>query len=172
MFSIDVCIVCSLHFKHLFHYRENLKTVLECWIYWKVMLFPWRERQLKLEKVRATQQHIEEFKRQQAEWRRMEHERMEAENRRIVEFASHQKHMEETRMAKIREREEAKENLHKIVETPFFFKCSYFYLFIEWLMPVFGTRNHSSLFSSSCLRRSKRRGSSVTRWSESARNFI
>lgn len=61
----------------------------------------------------------------------MEHERMEAENRRIVEFASHQKHMEETRMAKIREREEAKENLHKIVETPFFFKCSYFYLFIE-----------------------------------------
>lgn len=63
----------------------------------------------------------------------MEHERMEAENRRIVEFVSHQKHMEETRMAKIREREEAKENLHKIVETPsfFFFKCSYFYLFIE-----------------------------------------
>lgn len=45
---------------------------------------------------------------------------MEAENRRIVEFASHQEHMEETRMAKIKEREEAKEQLHKIVETNFF----------------------------------------------------
>lgn len=51
---------------------------------------------------------------------------MEAENRRIVEFASHQKHMEETRMAKIREREEAKENLHKIVETPFFLNAHTF----------------------------------------------
>ncbi|KAM9366973.1 LOW QUALITY PROTEIN: zinc finger protein 280C-like [Symphorus nematophorus] len=73
------------------------------------------ERQLKLEKVRATQQYIEEFKRQQAEWRRMEQEQMEAENRRIMEFASHQAHMEEAKMAKIREREEAKEHLHKIL---------------------------------------------------------
>lgn len=76
-----------------------------------------RERQLKLEKVRATQQHIEEFKRQQAEWRHMEQDKMEAENRRIMEFAKHQQQMEENRMAKIREREEAKDNLHKIVET-------------------------------------------------------
>uniref|UniRef100_A0A3Q3GRW1 Meiosis-specific nuclear structural protein 1 n=1 Tax=Labrus bergylta TaxID=56723 RepID=A0A3Q3GRW1_9LABR len=73
------------------------------------------ERQLKLEKVRATQQHIEEFKRQQIEWRRMEQEQMEEENRRIREYASHQRHMEEAKMAKIREREEAKEHLQKIL---------------------------------------------------------
>ena len=99
-----------------------------------MMLFSWRERQLKLEKVRATQQHIEEFKRQQAEWRRMEQEQMEAENRRIMEFASHQQHMEETRMAKMREKDEAKEHLRKKVENFFFFflKPTYFYLFIQW----------------------------------------
>ncbi|XP_062242685.1 meiosis-specific nuclear structural protein 1 [Platichthys flesus] len=73
------------------------------------------ERQLRLEKVRATQQHIEEFHRQQAEWRRIEQERMEAENRRIMEFMNQQQHMEEDKMAKIREMEDAKENLHKIL---------------------------------------------------------
>lgn len=81
--------------------------------------FPNRERELKLEKARATQQHIEEFKRQQAEWRRMEQEKMEAENRRIMEFTEQQQHMEETRMKKIREREEVKEHLHKMVENQF-----------------------------------------------------
>lgn len=80
-----------------------------------------RERQLKLEKIKATQQHIEEFKRQQSEWRRMEEEQMEAENRRIMEFASQQQHMEEARMAKMKEREEAKEHLLKLVETLVFF---------------------------------------------------
>lgn len=45
---------------------------------------------------------------------------MEAENRRIMEFASRQQQKEETRMAKIQEREEAKQHLHKIVETIFF----------------------------------------------------
>lgn len=84
------------------------------------IMFSWRERQLKLEKVRATQQHIEEFKRQQAEWRRMEQEKMEGENKRIMEFASQQEQLEETRMAKIREREEAKEHLHKLVEITFY----------------------------------------------------
>lgn len=90
-----------------------------------------------MEKVRATQQHIEEFKRQQAEWRRMEQEQMEAENRRIMEFASHQQHMEETRMAKMRERDEAKEQLRKIVEN-FFSKnthtsvCSFNDMSLYW----------------------------------------
>lgn len=136
----------SLHFKRLFHFRENVKTVLDWWIYWKFMLFSWRERQLKLEKVKATQQHIEEFKRQQAEWRRMEHERMEAENRRIMEFVSHQEQTKETRVAKIREREEAKEHLQKIVETPFFNAHTFICLLND--TPVFGMRNHSFLFSS------------------------
>lgn len=79
-----------------------------------------RERQLKLEKVKATQQHIEEFKRQQAEWRRMEQEQMEAENRRIMEYASRQQQKEANQMAKNKEREEAKEKLHKLVHKCFF----------------------------------------------------
>uniref|UniRef100_A0A3Q3XF62 Meiosis-specific nuclear structural protein 1 n=1 Tax=Mola mola TaxID=94237 RepID=A0A3Q3XF62_MOLML len=74
-----------------------------------------QERQLKLEQVRATRGHIEEFKRQQTEWRRMEQERMEAENRRIMEFVSRQAQVEESRVAKMREREAAKEHLHKIL---------------------------------------------------------
>lgn len=43
---------------------------------------------------------------------------MEAENRRIMEFASQRQQMEEVKMEKIREREAAKENLYKTVETP------------------------------------------------------
>ncbi|KAM3877008.1 zinc finger protein 280C-like [Diretmus argenteus] len=73
------------------------------------------ERQLKLEKERATRQYIDEFKRQQAEWRAMEQAKMEAETRRIEEFASQQQQMEENKMAKIREREQAKEHLHKML---------------------------------------------------------
>lgn len=80
-------------------------------------LYTSREQQLKLEKIRATQQHIEEFKRQRDEWRRQERERMEAENRRIMEFVSNQDTKKETRMNEMREREEAKENLRKQVET-------------------------------------------------------
>lgn len=48
----------------------------------------------------------------------MERERTEAENRLIVEFASQRQQMEETKIEKIREREVAKENLYKTVETP------------------------------------------------------
>ncbi|CAL8351846.1 unnamed protein product [Merluccius merluccius] len=73
------------------------------------------ERQLKLEKVRATQQYIEEFQKQQAEWRRLEREKIEAENRRIREFSSYQQQMEETRMAKIHEREQAKQHLQQML---------------------------------------------------------
>ena len=87
---------------------------------------PRRERQLKLEQVRATRGQIEEFKRQQTEWRRMEQERTEAENRRIMEFVSRQAQVEESRVAKMREREAAKEHLHKIVETTFSSKAQAF----------------------------------------------
>lgn len=74
---------------------------------------------MKLEKIRATQQEIEEFKRQQAEWRCLEQERMEAENKRIREFMNLKHHEEETRMVKMRAREEAKEQLRKTVEITF-----------------------------------------------------
>ncbi|XP_052010081.1 meiosis-specific nuclear structural protein 1 [Xyrauchen texanus] len=73
------------------------------------------ERQLRLEKVTATQRYIEDFKKHQAEWRRMEREKMEAENKRILEFARYQQRKEEDRMAKVREREQAKETLHKML---------------------------------------------------------
>lgn len=73
---------------------------------------------MKLEKIKATQQEIEEFKRQQEEWRCSERERTEAENKRIVEFMNLKQQEEETRMEKMREREEAKEHLRKAVQTP------------------------------------------------------
>lgn len=135
-------------------------------------MFCCRERQLKLEKVRATQQHIEEFKRQQAEWRRMEQEKIEAENRHIMEFASRQQQMEEIRMAKIREREEAKENLHKIVETSLPVSIYLSSQSMTHAYSISDTKYHFSLFSCSCLRKLKRRGSSVKRWSESVRSCI
>ncbi len=75
----------------------------------------YRELHLRLEKVVATQRYIEDFKKQQAEWRRLEREKVEVENRRIIEFAHYQQRKEEDRMAKVREREQAKETLHKMV---------------------------------------------------------
>ncbi|XP_078540731.1 meiosis-specific nuclear structural protein 1 [Lissotriton helveticus] len=66
------------------------------------------ERQLKLEKMSATQRYIEEFKLQQAEWRRMERHKMEAENQKILEFANMQQRREQDRMAEVREREQRK----------------------------------------------------------------
>lgn len=73
---------------------------------------------MKLEKIRATQQEIEEFKRRQAEWRCLERDRVEAENKRIMEFMNLKHQEEESRRAKMREREEAKEHLRKTVQTP------------------------------------------------------
>ncbi|XP_069480992.1 meiosis-specific nuclear structural protein 1 [Ambystoma mexicanum] len=66
------------------------------------------ERQLKLEKMSATQRYIEEFKHQQAAWRRLERERMEEENQKILSFANMQQRREEDRMAEVRQREERK----------------------------------------------------------------
>lgn len=74
-----------------------------------------RQQQLRMEKVLATQRHIEEFREQQAEWRRMERERMEEENQRIMEYACHQQQREEDKMAKVRVQEEEKQNLQKMV---------------------------------------------------------
>ncbi|KAM9422011.1 LOW QUALITY PROTEIN: meiosis-specific nuclear structural protein 1-like [Salvelinus alpinus] len=47
------------------------------------------ERQLRQEKITATQRYME-FKSQQTEWRLMEREKMEAKSRRILEFAGYQ----------------------------------------------------------------------------------
>ncbi|CAL8364729.1 meiosis-specific nuclear structural protein 1 [Gadus morhua] len=69
------------------------------------------EMQLKLEKVLATQQYIEEFKKQRAEWRRLEQEKNDAENQRIREFSNYQRQTEETRAARMQEREQAKQHI-------------------------------------------------------------
>ncbi|XP_063305157.1 meiosis-specific nuclear structural protein 1-like [Pelobates fuscus] len=45
------------------------------------------ERQLKLQKMNATKRYIKEFKEQQITWRKMESEKMEEENRKILAFA-------------------------------------------------------------------------------------
>lgn len=74
-----------------------------------------RKHELRLETVTATRRYIEEFKNQQAEWRRLERQKMEEENRCILEYAKDQERKEAERMASARHRETAKENLHKMV---------------------------------------------------------
>ncbi|XP_017313838.1 meiosis-specific nuclear structural protein 1 isoform X1 [Ictalurus punctatus] len=73
------------------------------------------KQELRLEMVTATQRYIQEFKRQQAEWKRLEREKMEEENRRILEYTKYQERKEEDRMANARQRETAKESLHKLL---------------------------------------------------------
>lgn len=68
--------------------------------------------------VTATQRYIEEFKKQQAEWRRLEREKMEEENRRILEYAKYQERKEEDRMSSVRQRDAIKEKLQKFVGDP------------------------------------------------------
>ncbi|KAH1184161.1 meiosis-specific nuclear structural protein 1 [Mauremys mutica] len=73
------------------------------------------ERQLKLEKMRATQRYIEEFKNEQAIWKRKKREEMEEENRKIMEFANMQQQREEDRMAKAQASEERKQKLQNMI---------------------------------------------------------
>ena len=77
------------------------------------MLF--RERQQKLEKVNTIRRYIEEFKKEQALWRKKKHEEMEEENRKIIEFAKMQQQREEDRMAKVQESEEKRLQLQNMV---------------------------------------------------------
>ncbi|XP_060715305.1 meiosis-specific nuclear structural protein 1 isoform X1 [Tachysurus vachellii] len=74
-----------------------------------------KKHELRLEMVAATQRYIEEFKNQQAEWRRLEREKMEEENRRILEYAKYQERKEEDRMSSVRQRDTIKEKLQKFL---------------------------------------------------------
>ncbi|KAF5897764.1 integrin alpha-11-like, partial [Clarias magur] len=74
-----------------------------------------KKHELRLEMVTSTQRYIQEFKKQQAEWKRLEREKMEEENRRILEYAKYQEWKEQDRMASARKRETAKENLYKML---------------------------------------------------------
>lgn len=65
--------------------------------------------------MRATQINIEEFRKEQAIWRRRKQEEMEEENRKIAEFANIQRQREEDRMAKVRDAEEKKQRLQSMV---------------------------------------------------------
>lgn len=75
----------------------------------------YREKQLKLEKMRATQMYIDECKKEQAIWRQRKREEMEEENKKIMEFANCQQQREEDRMAKVRDMEEKKQRLQAMV---------------------------------------------------------
>ncbi|NXS59181.1 MNS1 protein, partial [Brachypteracias leptosomus] len=73
------------------------------------------EKQLKIDKMKAIQAYIEEFKKEQAIWRRRKQEEMEEENRKIMEFANIQQQREEDRMAKVRDAEEKKQRLQNMI---------------------------------------------------------
>jgi len=61
----------------------------------------------KFERQRATRDFIAEFKRKREEWKVIERERMEEENRRIKEYAKTQEQRQEVAKAEKRAREEA-----------------------------------------------------------------
>jgi len=65
--------------------------------------------------MRATQTYIEEFKKEQAIWKREKQEEMEEENRKIMEFANIQQQREEDWMAKVQDAEEKKQRLQSMV---------------------------------------------------------
>ncbi|XP_074090707.1 meiosis-specific nuclear structural protein 1 isoform X1 [Macrotis lagotis] len=73
------------------------------------------EKQQQLEKMAATHKYIEEFKKQQALWRRKKREEMEEENRKILEFATVQKQREEDRMAQVQKLEAKKEQYKNLI---------------------------------------------------------
>lgn len=82
--------------------------------------FSHRARQDRLEKKRTTQKFIEEFQKDQALRKRRQHEEMEEENRKIMEFANMWQEREDNRMAKIHENEEKKRKLQQMVLTLLF----------------------------------------------------
>ncbi|KAK3737795.1 hypothetical protein QZH41_015857 [Actinostola sp. cb2023] len=72
-----------------------------------------REISDRLEKQRATQRYIEEFKTKRNEWKHREQALMEEENRRIIEFAHLQQEREEQRMEKQKQQEEEMATVQK-----------------------------------------------------------
>ncbi|KAG2468520.1 MNS1 protein, partial [Polypterus senegalus] len=71
------------------------------------------QRRKKLEKMKTAWQDIDDFAQQQAVWRRRELEKMEEENKRIIEFMKLKQHREETRKAQQNERSERKQVLQQ-----------------------------------------------------------
>ncbi|KAM9533043.1 meiosis-specific nuclear structural protein 1 isoform 2-T2 [Guaruba guarouba] len=73
------------------------------------------EKQLKLAKIRETQAHIEEYRKDQAIWARRKQEEMEEENRKILEFANIRQQREEDWIAKVRDAEERKQRVQSMI---------------------------------------------------------
>ncbi|WAR11219.1 MNS1-like protein [Mya arenaria] len=66
-----------------------------------------RERELALRKQKATQEFIQDFKAAREQWKILEKQRMEEENRKIMEFARVQKAREGERMAQKKAKEDS-----------------------------------------------------------------
>ena len=67
----------------------------------------------KMERQRVTRDFIVEFKRKREEWKAMERQRMEDENRRIKEYAKTQEKREEVAKAEKRAREQAMDKVQR-----------------------------------------------------------
>ncbi|CAH2273864.1 meiosis-specific nuclear structural 1 [Pelobates cultripes] len=81
------------------------------------------ERQQKLQKMNATKRYIEEFKEQQITWRKMESEKMEEENHKILAFAmanvrdrNSKKALQEMLANHIQREQQQREKLEKMYE--------------------------------------------------------
>lgn len=74
-----------------------------------------RAKRKRLEKMKATQRFIEEFQKDRAMRKKRQHEEMQEENRKIMEFASMWKQREDDRMAKVHQDEERKRKLTESV---------------------------------------------------------
>ncbi|CAF3228112.1 unnamed protein product [Rotaria socialis] len=72
-----------------------------------------RETERKFERQRVTRDFIVEFKRKREEWKVMERQRMEEENRRIKEYAYTQQQREDVAKAEKRAREQALDNVQR-----------------------------------------------------------
>ena len=74
-----------------------------------------RERELALTKQKATQQFIEDFKHARDQWKELERQRMEEENKRILEFAHVQQQREAARMSQKKAKEDSMAKVQQAV---------------------------------------------------------
>jgi hypothetical protein len=79
------------------------------------MKLDFRERELALQKQKATQQFISDFKQARDQWKEIERQRMEEENRKIMEFARVQQEREADRMSKKKEKEQGMAKVQQAV---------------------------------------------------------
>ena len=74
-----------------------------------------RELERKFERQRATREFIVDFKRKREQWKALERQRMEEENRRIKEYAKTQEQRQEIAQAEKRAREQALDRVQHVL---------------------------------------------------------